>query len=202
MLAMSDKMTENTKVRINLNEGIIELEGSEEFVSKYLDEYKNKIFKESSHFDKPSEDMINQRKSNLINKERIKTDQTDGNRKKFPKKVEIEAFDTKGNQSKGIPTLQSFVEEKKPTVSSFDRITVFGYYITNILKQDEFSEGNIEFAYKVLGLSGRPKHLHQAFLDTKCRKGWVEQGNTANHWTISRLGVIEIEDKMPRKEGD
>jgi len=116
-------------------------------------------------------------------------------KKGIPTKIIPEKFDISGNKS--TPSLKAFLKEKKPSASANERILVIGYYITNKLKKNEFSEENIEFAYRVLQLSGRPKHLHQSFIDIRNKKFWIEQGSDTNLWTISRIGEIYVEEKLP-----
>ncbi len=74
-------------------------------------------------------------------------------------------------------------------------ITV-GYYITSILKLEEFSEGNIEYAYKALGSTNRPAHLHQIIINQKNTKHWFEEGSSGDKWKLSRLGEIYVESSL------
>lgn len=181
------------KVRINLKEGILELEGSEEFVSKYLELYKEKLLTT------PLNNNITEKKEKSekpkTNKKKKEVDPT--KKKTSPKKIEIEKFSFEGDSKKTIPSLKDFLNEKKVDDKSAPKfIVTVGYYITTILELDEFSEGNIEYAYKALGFTNRPAHLHQIIINQKNSKNWFEEGSSGNRWKISRIGEIYVEGSL------
>ncbi|MFH1840163.1 MAG: hypothetical protein ABH849_03365 [Nanoarchaeota archaeon] len=179
-------MENSTKAEINLKEGTIKLEGNEEFVCKYLDDFKDKLFDHQSKQEKHSLPITKK-----ITK-KVKT------RKRIIKKIEVEGFDTKGDSQKEVPSLKEFFNEKRPGESNYERILVIGHYVTKILRDSEFSEGNVEFAYKILKLKPRPQDLHQTHIDIKNKKRWIDNGTDSSHWVISRIGENEIETEMPR----
>jgi len=190
-------MNVTTKAKIDLRTGVIELEGSEEFVSKYLDEFKR-------HFEgAPILRETDKEKSTAKAGTRKKPHQPtpSGEHKKVgPKKIEVEEFEIKGNSKAKIPSLKDFLEEKKAIESSPKTILAVGYYVTQMLKKEEFSEGNIEFAYRALGLTGRPAHLHQTIINKKNKAVWFETGSDSTHWKVGRVGQLYVEEKMPEKE--
>ncbi|HLA05411.1 MAG TPA: hypothetical protein VJZ16_05460 [Syntrophales bacterium] len=185
-------MSNNTRVKINLHEGTIELEGSEDFVSRYLDEFKGLIsYKGAPHT-----------KDKIETKEPIKSERKkEGAQLKKgtkPPKVGIEEFDVKAKKDK--PALKEFFDSKNPQrEKGRERIVVIAYYITHHAKIEEFSEGHVEFAFKMLDLPNRPVHLRQALIDTKNKNGWVEFAETEGKWKLSRFGEIFVEDKLPSK---
>ncbi len=178
-----------TKAKMNLKEGIIELEGNESFVTKYLEEFKEKITKEN----------ISKREKTSFEEKLIKKKEKINSN---PKKVEIEPFEIKGDESQNIPSLKKFYEDKKPGEGSPSRITVIGYYVTKIINKEEFSEGNVEFAYTALKLNKRPKHLHQAMLDAKNINRYLESLSDKDKWTLGRIGELHVEDELPPKDGE
>jgi len=181
-----------TKAKINIKESIIELEGEESFVTKYLDEFKGLI---SASENKPTKEpiMLAKQHAKEPNKKKRKINSN-------PKKVEIEPFETKGDAEKNIPSLKDYFEAKKPTEGSPSRIATIGNYITKILGQKEFSEGNIEFAYTALKLNKRLKHLHQAMLDAKNVNKYLKPGSNIDKWILSRIGELYVEDDLPPKQ--
>jgi len=187
-----------TKARINLKEGTIELEGSETFVSKYLDAFKGEI----SVLISESNKQLEKPQDSPLRKEPEKRDAVKEAKKISPKKVEVEPFEIDGKADTGVPSLESFFKQKGLSGSAQEIIAGVGYYTNHYLSQPEFSEGNVEFACKVLGLS-RPIHLHQAFVDTKNKKSWIEQGTTNDKWKIGRVGEIDMEKRQVSiKEGE
>ena len=192
-------MSTNAKVKIDLTTGIIELEGSEAFVTKYLDEFKAKVGQPipTTPAYKPRLPRKASRSAKTASEQTTPKDR----KKSVPKKIEIEEFETNGDTKLHIPSLKAFLDEKKATTSSTKMIVAVGYYVTYLLKQPEFSEGNIEFAYKVLRVSGRPTHLHQTIINKKNTDSWFEDGTESTRWKLSRVGQLYVEETM-QDEGD
>lgn len=187
-----------TKAKIDLVNNVVELEGSEQFVTKYLDEFRQLLR------DRPIAYAPNEHSPpSQSGKKKTKKEKTIPAKKtKGPKKVEIEEFDIEGDTASSIPSLREFYKEKKPGTSNHKRIVVFAYYINHILKKQEFSEGQIEYAYKALGISGRPSYLHQAMIDLKNKKAWLENGSGSDKWAIKRLGELFVEERLPGENED
>ena len=75
---------------------------------------------------------------------------------------------------------------------------MIGYYITEFLGQETFSEGQIEYAYKMLRID-RPGYLHQIMLNTKNEKDYFEPNEEGTAWKLTRTGEIFVNDQLPGK---
>lgn len=187
-------MSDRTKAKINLKEGTIELEGSESFVRGYLDEFKELL--------RGSPEVAVEQKSPAPKKASPKksapkkspaTKKASG--KKGAPKVSMERFDIHGNDE--IPSLSVFIEDKNPGTGNGNIIAVIGYYLTDILGNDNFTEGQIEYAYKMLKLK-RPAHLHQIMINEKNKRDLFEPDpEDSSIWTLTRTGEIYVSDLLP-----
>jgi len=188
-------MGERTKAKINIKEGTVELEGSEEFVRGYLDEFKELIKKpvpdiSTSHVSPPPQKTI----SKKVATKKATTNKTSGGKKSAPK-VSVERFDIHGKGD--IPSLEKFIEEKKPGTGNGNIIVVIGYYITETLGNKEFSEGHIEYAYKMLKIK-RPAHLHQIMINEKNNRDLFDTNpEDSTLWHLTRTGEIYVSDMLP-----
>jgi len=187
-----------TRVKMNLSEGTIELEGTEAFVTRYLDEFK--VLIGTGHVkqavpEKTIAKRITASKPAKASKRIENPDKAERKSKKGAPKVTPERFDVHGGDK--VPSLKDFIEEKKPGRANGDRIAVIGFYITELLGNKYFSEGQIEYAYKMLKLD-RPGHLHQIMINNKSEKDYYEQtdGDGAN-WSLTRTGEIYVSDNLP-----
>jgi hypothetical protein len=176
------------KASINLKEGTVQLEGSEQFVEKYLDEFKDLI--------KPSISLLENQDSSeteLLFKAIAKQNTVPKSKKiRKIKDIKPEEFDMFPREK---PSLEAFLLQKKPGASAKEKIIVIAYYIKHTLNVESFSEGNIEFVYRTLKLTGKPVHLRQMLTDLKNKDIWVE--NISENWKISRVGEKFVEEKMP-----
>ena len=184
-----------TKVKIDLKQGLIELEGSEEFVRSYLDEFKNNItstFNELK-FERPPK----KKKVKATQPEESAEGDVSTERKTKAKSAHIispERFDIHGGEK--VPSLQVFFDEKKPGTGNPYIIAVIGYYITELLGNDSFSEGQIEYAYRMLKLK-RPNHLRQIIVNAKNNKDFFTPTEVQDKWKITRTCEIFVSDKLP-----
>lgn len=117
-----------------------------------------------------------------------------------PKKVSSKIIQAeKFNAHHNEKSLKQLFEEKKPGQSTIDRIVTIGYYLSNILKKPSFTDGNIDYAYRVLKLDKRPRHLRQVITNIKNESALIEIGDVDKSWRLSRNGEIYVEEELPKK---
>lgn len=195
-------MSEVTKAKINLREGLIELEGSEQFVGNYLNEFKELLqVDENPRLSKAelveTVDSVQEPMTESLPKKKVSTKKSTSTKKTAPK-VSIERFDIHGNDS--TPSLQQFMDEKKPGAKNGNLIVVIGYYLTELLGSDNFTLGQIEYAYKMLSLK-RPGHLRQIMINEKNERDLFEiDADDKNQWHLTRSGEIFVSDQLPANE--
>lgn len=115
--------------------------------------------------------------------------------KKVPSKnVKVEEFDVFNSKL----TLEEFLNNLGNPTSTKEVILAIGYYIKNTLGQDIFTDGQIDYAYKVLNLSNRPNYLRQIVTNIKNDKLWIDAEDD-KAWSVSRAGEIFIEKVLNRK---
>lgn len=196
-------MTQTAKARIDLSNGVIELEGSEGFVSTYLTEFKMLIEQARNSQpviqtvqvlpESPPKPTAQEDTSAPVTKDKKKKQKAKSS--KGAPKIVPERFEIHGGD--GTPALKDFFEEKKPGKANGDIIAVIGYYVTEILGGDTFSEGQIEYAYRMLQLK-RPGHVHQIMINYKNQKDYFEQSEDGPNWKLTRTGEIFVTDQLPR----
>lgn len=187
-------MGEPTKAKINLKEGTIELEGSETFVRGYLDEFKEllKTPQKAEQLQQPPAPKAASPKKAPAKKAASSKKATG---KKAAPKVSMERFDIHGNDE--IPSLSKFMDEKKPGTANGNIIAVIGFYITDLLGNDNFTEGQIEYAYKMLKLK-RPAHLRQIMINEKNKRDLFEaDAEDSSQWSLTRTGEIYVSNLLP-----
>lgn len=186
-----------TKAKISLKEGLIELEGSEEFVKSYLDEFKKQLQGLALTTGSPPSATTAPAKRN--GKTKLKKSSDESTVKPKPKKaankISPERFEIHGGD--GVPSLSDFMNAKKPGQANGEKIVVIGYYITEILGNKTFTEGQIEYAYRMLKYK-RPEHLHQIILNTKSQKDWFDAQEDGSAWQLTRGAEIYVADELPR----
>jgi len=195
---MSEK---NTRANISVGDIRIELEGGENFVLSQLAKYHAILFENNSVQKKAASGSMpiramEPRKDGLDTSVPSKQEDKKAKPTKAAK-ISVERFDIHG--SKDIPSLQDFVKEKKPGRSNAEKIAAIGYYISEIMGAEKFTEGQIEYAYKMLKYN-RPTYLHQIMINTKNDKDWFEPLEEHGEWALTRSGDIFVADELPKSE--
>lgn len=188
-------METQCRVKINLHDGYIELEGSEAFVSKYLDEFKVQMKMpqvRDTNSDIPS--VVELSHTSAKPESEKVTTHKQGPTKTKTKTITPEKFDIEKTES--AESLKDYLNSKYQGTSAWERIMIVGYYITRMKQKDLFTEGNVEYAYRVLDLKKRPLHLRQAFIDIKNKKQWLEEDVDGKGWRLSRAGEIHVEEEL------
>ena len=174
-----------TKAKINLKEGIIELEGNEDFVVKQLELFKKELqipktpIGGTTSFEKDDSDKKERKKK------AGKTIQT----------IEPIPLLLKGD---GQPSLESFYKEKKPK-TSMEQLTVFAYYLQKFLSIKEMQKGHVVTCCREVKAK-IPANISQMFYNIQQRHGWVDVGKFGETVTITTLGTDLVERDLPRKE--
>jgi hypothetical protein len=109
------------------------------------------------------------------------------------KNIKIDEFDAYSSK----PTLVELFEEIKP-VSTNERILTIAYYINKILKTDFFTDGNVDYAYKLLKLDKRPNLLRQIITNIRTKELWFDKSEDGKDWKLNRTGEIHFESKVQK----
>lgn len=118
-------------------------------------------------------------------------------RKTHTNSISPDEFDVYQNDYK--ESLESFFKRKKPGNGNPNRIVTIAYYITKINHQDYFTEGNIDYAYRILNLAGKPVHLKQIIINLKNERIWFQKtiDQRITGWKLTRQAEIYVEEKLP-----
>lgn len=183
-------MNEQTKAKINVKDGFIELEGSEEFVQKNLDEFKR---------------LINLKSEALLQNKR--TISSEGVEKSLSKKKNHRGV-KKGVNILPIPldfksnskNLKDFFKDKFPNGSQNNQeiTTLFIYYLNKILSIQEAVPGHVVSCYNEMGIK-KPLNIPQLFRDISSLKGWIESSKTPGSVKITISGENLIQHDLPRE---
>jgi len=173
-------MSAVTKAKINLKDGTIELEGSEAFVTKYLE----KFTKEMKELESPTKTIA----------KKVEVEKPT-RRRKTPSVVAPTPLDLKESGEK--PSLRTFYKEKKPATFE-EKLTVFAYYLKTYKDIEDMEAGHVVTCCKEVR-SKIPANIPQMFKNIKHRQGWVDFGKEGAV-VITTLGENFVEYDLPRKK--
>ncbi len=176
-------MVELTKARINLKEGIIELEGSEDFVMKMLDKYDKNLNSSTVKVTPPIKN--HQVKPVILNRETTRNT-PNGN---MPSLINL-----KGNSNK--PSLLELYKKKSPQTYQ-EAVTLFVYYISKYLGIQDVQVGHIISCFDEVGAK-KPKQIEPLFQEIKLFSGWLDLGKETHTTRITEDGVNFVEQFLPK----
>lgn len=111
------------------------------------------------------------------------------------KSVKAEQFDIFKSAKK--PALEDFLKERGVKDKNSDLILAFAYYLIKYCGISNFSDGNIEYAYKALK-KNPPLHLRQTITNCKTNNLWFNSTDDGK-WILERKGENDFEKTHPQK---
>lgn len=185
-----------TKLRLDLTNGILEVEGEEEFVKSVYAEFKD--------------ELASQRLTPL-EKPYIEVDTPDITMTKPVKKTKRVAKSSSSAESytlikdldftkgEGGMSLKEFHKQKSP-ISFAEKNVVFVYYLKNLLKIPKVTLDHIYTCYDEVG-SRKPGAFKQSIADTSSKKGWLNTSSFEDI-TVPIRGQNYVDHDLPAKVSD
>jgi hypothetical protein len=187
-----------TKLRIDLNEGTLEVEGEEGFVLGVYNDFKEQLSKNSSTqpaFKKAEDphkvDTTSSRTSSK-NAKIVSAKQKNTGSRTMPSIVK----DLDLSSKQGKKSLREFHAEKSPH-TAMENNALFVYHLRNNLKMDGIGIDHIYTCYKEVNVRP-PAALKQSLVDTANRKGWIDT-TSLDKITLSLRGETFIDHDLPKK---
>lgn len=191
-----------TKLRVDLKNGFLEVEGEEAFVKDVYSDYKDVLglmisrqaeVRSSTSIEAPkTEESAVDTKPRAEKKVR-KASTSKGKNKESHKLIGDLNFKPEGKVS-----LRDFVESKNPSDSGGEVNAVVVYYLQKILGLDNITPDHVYTAYKHVERKV-PTALIQSLKDAARRKGWVDVRNM-NSIKVTIGGENFIEHDLPTKD--
>lgn len=185
----------DTKLKIDITNGIIEVEGSENFVKLIYSDYKESFNVKTIGLKRETKKRADRGKvsPNGGKKERPQKHRS----VKGPHTPKINAsLDLAASGS--LPSLETFYNQYKPS-NNYENNLIFCYYLQNIRKNEDTSIDDIFTCYRKLKLK-LPRAFKQNLSDTSRRRGWINT-SSLEKITLQIAGVNYIEHDM-KKAGD
>jgi hypothetical protein len=185
-----------TKLRIDFQSGILEVEGEESFVKTVYQDYKDKFSLEPvKHKVTPQELPL---KSVEVDSENT---QKKASQKKIRGRAARESFlivkDLDLSSNGGKKSLRDFYKEKAPSVA-MENNAVFVYYLQKIAGVRNITSSHVYSCYK--NVEARvPTALRQSLLDTSHRKGWIDTASMEDI-KIATPGENYVEQDLPKPD--
>jgi hypothetical protein len=195
------------KFKINVKEGIVELEGKENFVDKHLDKFEE-IFKSAIRDTLTQVSDCNASTNNasaLLQQQYIGNScdaykqgltKTHNNSKHTTKQcIHPIPVDLKANESK--IGLREFYVDKKPA-NHYEKTVVFIYYITKLNKQAEVKYGEILSCYEEV--DEKKPSIIDIIKNSIRYKGWLEWGSDKFTIRLTISGENFVKFDLPQQK--
>jgi hypothetical protein len=183
----------NTKIRVDIHQGIIEAEGSEEFVRSIYEDFKERVEAEGS--------LISQsQQMRTLKKPATKRPKAASEPKK--KKAGtgsgapsiVKDLDLSGSNK--AMRLRDFYSRFSP-LTNFERNLIFVYYLSHELEMTGITVDHIFTCYRDIPGVRTPNALQQSLWDTSSRRGWLDTSSTENI-KVTMPGINYLEHDMPK----
>lgn len=186
----------NTKIRIDLSQGIIEAEGNEDFVKIIYNDFKERIdntkkVKSKSTQTNPPKQTT---KSPPGKKEEAPQKKKAGPKNNSPKMVND--LDLSGRDCDS--SLKDFYGQYK-VKSNFEKNLIFIYYLKNIMKEEKIGIDHIFTCYRNLVRIKIPGNLEQSIRDTRINKSWINY-KKMDELSITVHGINYVEHDMKNRD--
>jgi hypothetical protein len=180
----------STRIKIDLGQGIVEAEGSEDFVRSVYDDFKIRLG--STHVQRPVEPPKNQVKIGASKVEIPK-------KKKVGRSAPSIVTDLDLSGGGKAQRLREFYSQFKPS-SNFERNLIFVYYLTEKLHIAGITVDHVYTCYRdIPGL--KAPNTYQSLIDTSRRHGWLDTSKTDDiKFTVK--GMNYLEHDMPKSESE
>ena len=189
-----------TKLKIDLSQGAIEVEGEEEFVKSVYTDFKEKI---------KSNVPLSENSSNKEDGMTIESPNTSNGAKKNPPKSKatqkrksrgsspsiINNLDLSGGSK--CEKLRDFYKRYE-TKSNYERNLIFIYYLQQMLKITGITVNHVFTCYRNVSGLKVPEALYQSLSETSNKKGWVDTSDTDNI-KVTVSGMNHLEHDMSKK---
>jgi hypothetical protein len=186
-----------TKLKINLKEGSLEVEGEETFVTTIYNDFKEQLAQgtpagaddvDSQRIGRPAPStQPNNDKRESANKPKVRSSTSK------PMPTMLKDLDLRATADH--PGLREFYAEKAPS-SAMETNAVFVYHLKNNLGLTGITVDHIYTCYKDVGAKP-PSALRQSLIDTANRKAWIDT-STLEDITLSLRGESFVDHDLPK----
>lgn len=186
------------KLKIDLTQGIIDVEGTEDFVLGVYNDFKEKLdhmhLKGGPRHDplplKHQQGAVTPEKKK-VSANQSKTKKKNGNQTpSLLKNLDLSG----GGKCERLKDFFNMYESK----SNFERNLIFVYYLQQKLGLTDITVDHVFSCYRDVPGIKAPEALRQSLLDTSNRRGWVNTSNT-DDIKVTIAGVNHLEHDFPRK---
>ena len=201
------------KFKIDVKQGVVELEGSETFVDKHLDKFEE-------IFTSAIKQTMTQGVIHSITDDDVSALQQNSEPKSNVSKLELAKANNNSNsnsnnkhatkQSPNLPPipvdlkanvkkvgLREFYTEKNPS-NHYENTVVFVYYLTKINKQTEVKYGEILSCYEEVG--EKKPSITDIIKNTIRYKGWLEPGSSKFITRLTISGENFVKFDLPQQK--
>lgn len=194
------------KFKINVKEGVVELEGKESFVDKHLDKFEE-LFKsairetmaQGVEYTLASDEASALPQRNIeksFDISRPELSKAHNNNKHTTKQsLPPVPVDLKAKENK--IGLREFYAEKKP-INHYEKTAVFVYYITKVNKQAEIKYGEILSCYEEVG--EKKPSITDIIKNSIRYKGWLEWGSDKFTTRLTISGENFVKFDLPQQK--
>jgi len=181
----------NTRVRIDLSQGVVEAEGSEDFVRSIYDDFKDRIQsgKNSAFRKKAPSDQSPIPPADTKKKARKPKTGRAG-----PSIVKDLDLSPKGDTE----SLRDFYAHYLPK-TNFEKNLIFVYWLQQIAGMSGITEDHVFTCYRSIPGIKAPVALYQSLIDTSNRRGWLNTTST-DDIKVTVPGMNYLEHDLPRAD--
>lgn len=204
-----------TKLKIDLNQGVLEVEGSESFVRAIYSDFKVHFIGDEAGEQLSAPQQRRRRRSNAANTEIAPpsrtvpaTTSTSVAPAETPPEppAETEAVSLKPEHryleklnlsaGEGRESLVEFMDAKFP-ITNEERNLVFLYYLQHLLKEKAITQDHIYTCYKAAKIRV-PLNLESSLKTTATQRRWIKMTKTGRLSTTP-AGKLYVEKQLPKK---